>query len=72
MSIFRPIWDQCFDHNFAAIFGNFRRKNWRFSHKTKVIIKFLHNFALFLVKNANILSPIFVAKIFFKNHSIAP
>jgi hypothetical protein len=22
---------RCYDHNFSAIFGNFRRKNWRFS-----------------------------------------
>jgi hypothetical protein len=30
---------------FCAIFSNFRRKNWRFFSKTKVMIKSLHNLA---------------------------
>jgi hypothetical protein len=32
---------------FSAIFDNFRRKNWAFFSKTNVIIKILHNIALF-------------------------
>jgi hypothetical protein len=38
---------------FSAIYDNFRRKDWRFFSKTNVMIKFLHDLVLFLVKNAN-------------------
>jgi hypothetical protein len=38
------LWSQ-----FSAIFVNFWRKKWRFSQKTNVMIKFLHNLSLFLV-----------------------
>jgi hypothetical protein len=43
-------------------------KKLAFFSKTNVMIKFLHNFALFLVKKANFLLN-FSAKIF-KNHNI--
>jgi hypothetical protein len=51
------LWSQ-----FYAIFANFRRKNGVFLKKTTVIIKFLHNLALFWVK-----TPIFLAKVFQKS-----
>jgi hypothetical protein len=44
----------------------FGEKNWRFFSKTNVLIKFLHNSALFRVKNAH-----FWRK-YFKNHNIGP
>jgi hypothetical protein len=47
---------------FSAIFDNFQRKNWRFYKKTNVMIKFLHNLALFWVRYAN-----FFAEFFGKN-----
>jgi hypothetical protein len=37
---------------FSAIFDNFRWKNWRFSQKKMLWSNFLHNLALFWVKNA--------------------
>jgi hypothetical protein len=43
----------------SAIFDNFRRKNWRFSQKTNVMIKILHKLALFWVKNANFFAEFF-------------
>jgi hypothetical protein len=46
---------------FSAIFANFRQKMAFFS-KPNVMIKILHNLALFLVKNAN-----FFAKFFGEN-----
>jgi hypothetical protein len=36
----KTIRGRCYDHNF-------RRKNWRFSQNTYVMIKILHNLALF-------------------------
>jgi hypothetical protein len=50
---------------FSAIFANFRQKMAFFS-KPNVMIKILHNLALFLVKNANF-SQFFSAKIFLKS-----
>jgi hypothetical protein len=64
-----PIWGRCYDHNFlrfSTIFG----ENLAFFSKTYVMIKILHNFTLFLVKNANFL-PNFWRK-YFKNHNIGP
>jgi hypothetical protein len=46
-----------------VFFDNFRRKNWRFFTKTNVMIKFLNNLALFLVKNTNFFAD-FLAKTF--------
>jgi hypothetical protein len=40
---------------FSAIFANFSAKKLVFFSKTNVMIKILHNLALFLVKNANFL-----------------
>jgi hypothetical protein len=42
----RPIWGRCYNHNFL-------RQNWRFFSKTCVVIKILHNLALFWVNNPN-------------------
>jgi hypothetical protein len=49
----------------SAIFDNFRRKYWRFSKKkTMLWSKFLHNLALFWVKNADFFSELFGENIF--------
>jgi hypothetical protein len=53
------LWSQ-----FSAIFDNFRRKNWRFSQKPMLWSKFLHNLALFWVKNANFFAEFFVENIY--------
>jgi hypothetical protein len=45
------IWGRCYDHNFL-LFSTISAKNGVFS-KTHVMIKILHNLALFWVKNAN-------------------
>jgi hypothetical protein len=60
------LWSQ-----FSAIFDNFWRKNWRFFSKTNVMIKILHNLALFRVKNANFFAKFFGENIL-KNHNIGP
>jgi hypothetical protein len=60
------LWSQ-----FFAIFDNFRRKNWRFFSKTNVMIQFLHNLALFWVKNDNFFAKFFRRK-YLKNHNIGP
>jgi hypothetical protein len=52
---------RCYDHNFLRFLTIFGEKNGVFS-KTNVMIKLLHNLALFQVKNAN-----FFAKIFGEN-----
>jgi hypothetical protein len=46
-------WGRCYDHNFQRFFANLWRKNGRFFSKTIVMIKILHNLALFWFKNAN-------------------
>jgi hypothetical protein len=51
------LWSQ-----FSAIFDSFRRKKIGVFSKTNVMIKILHNLALFWVKNAN-----FVAEKFGEN-----
>jgi hypothetical protein len=49
-----------------TIFGDFRRKNWRFSFfKNKVLIQFLHKLAVFGQKTPIFLQ-LFTAKIFLK------
>jgi hypothetical protein len=51
-------WGRCYDHNFlrfSTIFG----KKMAFFSKTNVMIKILHNLALFRVKNANFFAEIF-------------
>jgi hypothetical protein len=53
------------------LWSQFLAKIWRFSQKTNVKIKFLHNLALSWVKNINF-PPIVLANIFFKNHNIRP
>jgi hypothetical protein len=58
-------WDRCYDHNFLRFSTIFGEKIGVLS-KTNVMIKFLHNLALFRVKNANF-SPIFLAKILKKS-----
>jgi hypothetical protein len=45
-------------------FCQFLAKNWRFSQKTNVMIKFLHTLALFRVKNANFFAEFFSEKYF--------
>jgi hypothetical protein len=52
------LWSQ-----FSAIFANFGEKNGVFL-KSHVMIKFLHNLALFWVKNANFLPNFFGENIF--------
>jgi hypothetical protein len=52
---------QCYDHNFLRFLTVFAEK-MAFSLKNNVMIKFLHNLALFRVKNAN-----FFAEFFGKN-----
>jgi hypothetical protein len=48
-----------------TIAGDYRRKNWRFSQKhTYVMVKILHNLALFLVKNAKFFADFFGENIF--------
>jgi hypothetical protein len=51
-------WGQCYDHNFLQYLPNFGEKMAFFS-KTNVMIKFLHNLALFGVKNANFIAEFF-------------
>jgi hypothetical protein len=51
------LWSQ-----FSAIFANFSAKKLAFYSKTNVMIKILHNLALFWAKNAN-----FFAKFFGEN-----
>jgi hypothetical protein len=48
------LWSQ-----FSAIFDNFLAKKLAFLSKTNVMIKFLHNLALFWVKNANFFAEFF-------------
>jgi hypothetical protein len=52
---------------FSAIFDNVRRKKLAFFLKTNVMIKCLHNLALFWVKNAN-----FFAEFFGENITSVP
>jgi hypothetical protein len=56
---------------FSAIFDNFRRKKLAFFSKTNVMIKSLHNLALFRAKNANFFRRIIRRK-YLKNHHIGP
>jgi hypothetical protein len=59
------LWSQ-----FSAIFDNqFSAKKLAFFSKTNVMIKFLHNLALFLVKKANFFRR-FVRWKYLKNHNI--
>jgi hypothetical protein len=60
------LWSQ-----FSAIFDNFRRTKLAFFSKTNVMIKILHNLALFWVKNANFFCWNFRRK-YLKNHNIGP
>jgi hypothetical protein len=50
----------CYDHNFLQ----FSAKKLAFFSKTNVMIKFLHNLALFWVKNANFFADLFCKNIF--------
>jgi hypothetical protein len=50
--------DRCFDHNFRD-FWQFSAKKLAFLSKTNVMIKILHNLALFWVKNANFFADFF-------------
>jgi hypothetical protein len=52
------IWGRCYDHNFLRFLPIFAKKLAFFS-KTNVMIKFLHNLALFRVKNANFFAEFF-------------
>jgi hypothetical protein len=54
---YKLIWGRCYDHNFLRFSPIFGEKN--------VMVKFLHNLALFLVKNANLFAD-FLAKIILK------
>jgi hypothetical protein len=54
-----------------TIFANFRSEKIGVLSKTNVMIKFFHNLALFLVKNANFFHRFFGRK-YFKNHNIGP
>jgi hypothetical protein len=56
---------RCYDHNFLRFLTIFGEK-MAFLSQTNVMIKILHNLALFQVKNANFL-PKFSAKIFKKS-----
>jgi hypothetical protein len=60
------LWSQ-----FSAIFNNFRRKKLAFFSQTNVMIKILHNLALFWVKKRQFFRKIFRRK-YFKNHNIGP
>jgi hypothetical protein len=51
---------QCYDHNFLR----FSAKILSFFSKTNVMIKILHNLALFRVKNANFFAEFFGENIF--------
>jgi hypothetical protein len=44
---------RCYDHNFLRFLPNFG-KQLAFFSKTNIMIKILHNLALFGVKNANL------------------
>jgi hypothetical protein len=59
------IWGRCYDHNFLR----FSAKKLAFFSKTNVMIKVLHNLALFRVKNANFFAEFFGENIL-KNHNI--
>jgi hypothetical protein len=63
-------WGRCYDHKFLRISPIFGEKMAFFS-KTNVMIKILHNLALFWVKNANFFRWIFRRK-YLKNHNISP
>jgi hypothetical protein len=52
---------------FSAIFANFRRKNWRFSHKPLCYDQIFAKSSSCWSKKTPILSPIFSAKIFLKS-----
>jgi hypothetical protein len=52
------LWSQ-----FSAIFDNFRRKNWRFSQKPMLWLKFLQKLAVVWAKNANIFAKFFAKNI---------
>jgi hypothetical protein len=45
-------WGRCYDHNFLRFLTIFCKKKLAFLSKTNVMIKILHNLALFRVKNA--------------------
>jgi hypothetical protein len=60
------LWSQ-----FSAIFAIFLRKKLAFFSKTNVMIKFLHNLALFWAKNAKFFAKKFRRK-YFQNHNIGP
>jgi hypothetical protein len=61
---------RCYDHNFRRFLTIFGKK-LAFFLKTNVMIKILHNLALFWVKNANFFRRFFWRK-YLKNHSIGP
>jgi hypothetical protein len=64
MAQFRDIWGRCYDHtNFLWLSPIFSEKIGIFLN---VMIKLLHNLALFWVKNANF-SVIFLLENFFKS-----
>jgi hypothetical protein len=54
---------RCYEHNFLRFLPIFGKKLASFS-KTNVIIKILHNLALFGVKNANFFAIVFGENIF--------
>jgi hypothetical protein len=56
-------WGRCYDHNFLR-FCQFSAKKLAFFSKTNVMIKILHNLALFWVKNANFFAIFFRRKYF--------
>jgi hypothetical protein len=60
------LWSQ-----FSAIFANFQGKKWRFFKKQCYDKNFLHNLALFWVKNANFFAEFCVENIF-KKQNIGP
>jgi hypothetical protein len=60
------LWSQ-----FSAIFANFQRKNWRFSQKTNVMIKFLQKSSWSLSKKRQYFRYIFRRK-YLKNRNIGP
>jgi hypothetical protein len=70
-SFFQHTRGRCYDHNFLrllTIFCDF----WQFSAKKPMLwSKFLHNLALFWVKNANFFAKFFAEK-YLKNHNIGP
>jgi hypothetical protein len=61
---------RCYGHNFLRFF-TISSKKLAFVSRTNVMIKILHNLALFSVKNATFFLRIFWRK-YFKNHKICP